>query len=350
VRDTSMDDLIRKTVSTGMREPSSECADENVMAAYLEGNLSVQEKAAFEEHASRCSSCQEILALSIKLQNPEATEQASQEKSAGKRTLFRFSIPIPVLGGVAAIVLIVVLFRFFGDSQQKLSTPQVAELHPPAREAEVMKPNAPMPQPVENKSSLVSEPPAARISIPGEKLKGAVVSELQSDRQAIPSAAPVVKTEEAKTVESRDLIGETKVAEVPATEVAVAAHSRSNEKLDAPSAAGAASDQMDKLQNLALNAVLPPPPSPRPQKAKAVESTVVRTRSDATGSRQIGEKVFYRDSGIWIDRQCAEHPNDPVVEIKSEATEYKSILEQYPELRDLLPAKIYWNGKTYLLR
>jgi hypothetical protein len=345
-----MDDLIRKTVSTGMREPSSECADENVMAAYLEGNLSAQEKAAFEDHASRCSSCQEILALSMKLQNPEATERVSREKSAGKRTLFRFSIPIPVLGGVAVIVLIVVLFRFFSDSQQKLSTPQVAELHSPAREAEVMKPNAPIPEPMENKSNLVQEPPAARMSVPEEKLKGAALSEVQTDRQTIPPAAPIVKTEEAKTVESRDLVGETKVAELPATEVAAAAHSRSNEKLDAPSSLGAASDQMDKLQDLALNAVLPPPPSLKPQKAKAAESAVLRTRSDATGSRQIGEKVFYRDSGIWTDRQCAEHPDDPVIEIKNEAPDYKSILEQYPGLRDLLPAKIYWNGKTYLLR
>jgi hypothetical protein len=88
VRDVSADRLIQKTISTRMRESPEGCADENTMAAYLEGNLSPQETAAFEDHVSECASCQEILALSMKLQADEATSQTTAEQGTGKRTLF----------------------------------------------------------------------------------------------------------------------------------------------------------------------------------------------------------------------------------------------------------------------
>jgi hypothetical protein len=345
-----MDDLIRKSVSTGIREPLTGCADENIMAAYLEGNLSAQEKAAFEGHAAQCASCQEILALSMKLKNPDASEQISKEGSSAKKTLFHFSIPIPVLGGgIAVIILIVVLFKFLGDSRQEPGAAQIAELHQSAREAQVMKQNAPLPQTAESRSNLTPEPPATETDALAGKLKGLASRDLGSEPQAIPPAAPVVKTEEAEAVEPPALLDDVKVAEIHPAETAVVGRSRSNERLDAASSADTDSEQGDKFQALTLNAAPSAQLSSKPQKEMKADLAKARSNPDAAGMRQVGEKEFYRNSGIWIDRQCALHPDDPIIEIDKEDPEYKLILEQYPKLRDLLPAKIYWNGKTYLL-
>jgi hypothetical protein len=292
----------------------------------------------------------------VKLQNSDANEQVSAEGSAAKKTLFHFSIPIPVLGGgFAVIVLIVVLFRFLGDFRQEPGTTQVAELHQPAREAEVretevMKQKAPLPQIVESRSNPASKPPAPGTDAPADRLKGIPSRDFGSELKAIPPAAPVVKTEEAEAAKPPALVDEVEVAVIHPTETAAVGRSRSNERLDTASSADTDSDQRERIQDLTLNAAPSAQLSSKAQKDMKSELAMARSESDAAGKRQIGNKEFYRSSGIWIDQQCALHPDDPILEIKNETPEYKQILERYPELRDLLPAKIYWNNKTYLLR
>ena len=67
-------------------------------------------------------------------------------------------------------------------------------------------------------------------------------------------------------------------------------------------------------------------------------------------SRTIGDKIFYSNSGVWIDRKSAENTNDPVIEMPPGVPEYEKILNKYPEVRELVPVLIHWDGKNYLLR
>jgi len=114
VSDLAVDGWIQKMLSERLRGPSERCPDDSTAAAYLEAGLTRRERAAFEAHVSECRACQEVLALSLRLQDP-----------AGKRILFRVSVPIPALAAlIIAVVLSAVLFRI-------LSRPPAAQqAHP----------------------------------------------------------------------------------------------------------------------------------------------------------------------------------------------------------------------------
>jgi hypothetical protein len=139
---------------------------------------------------------------------------------------------------------------------------------------------------------------------------------------------------------------ETKMAEVGqeenraegavAPETATAARERDEE--ESPRASSAAIARMKGLAPLGL--------TPAPQSATAGK----RAGNKEADWRKIRDKVFDRESGLWVDRQCAKHPEAEVIEITEYAPEYRSILNEYPQLSDLLPVKIYWEGKIYLRR
>jgi hypothetical protein len=301
------------------------------MAAYLEARLSPQEKAAFEEHVSECASCQEILALSMKLQGQEDADQTAGEQTAGKRILFRFSIPIPVLGGVfIAFVLIAVLFRILGDSSQNLSRPQSAELHMPAQGTETVARNAPAPVTLAEKGNSAPEKPRTETRIPEEKAKVTLSSGLKAEIESPSPAVPAVEAEAAKT-------SETATREMAAS----GASPEGLRSATMPSPAAAPGRLEDRQAATALKA---------PTRDMIFGLREGRPELGAAESRQIRDKSFYFSLGYWIDRQCEEHRDDPIIEISPAVPEYGPILARYPELRDLLPAMVRWDGRNYLLR
>jgi hypothetical protein len=393
VRDASIDSLIQKMISVRMRESSESCADANTMAAYLEASLSPQEMAAFEAHVSDCASCQEVLALSMKLQDRDAGGQTEEEQSARKKLLFRFAIPIPVLGGVvAAIVLIAVLFRMVSDSGKNIQPPQSAELHAPARQTEIATRNIPPPPPVADKDSLVVEKPKldARLSENKAKALSSPISNAETESippatraESIPPSAPaVVEPAPGISAEADMQKMEAKGGAFPRGEESIARPSiyaaqnriaASNTLNMAPINATSPRDAMIRLGDLLQRRDLKAEAGE--QRAQIVEGIGQNHTNPAQGgkkiasqglgggvrqasrasiereeSRKIGEKAFYLSSVYWIDGQCIEHQDEPIVEITSAAPEYGQILTQYPELRNLRPALIYWNGKIYLLR
>ena len=102
MRDAPIDGLIRKSLSAGVRRTPDHYVSENLMAAYLEASLSPQEMSAFEAHVSDCAICQEVLAVYMKLQ-PHEADGLPNEALPEKKTLFRFSLPIPVAWGAAGL-------------------------------------------------------------------------------------------------------------------------------------------------------------------------------------------------------------------------------------------------------
>ena len=331
MRDTSVDGLIRKGISARMQESPDGCPDENMMAAYLEGNLSDPETTAYESHLAECSSCQETLALALKIQDTDASVQESLEPAAGKKVLFRFSIPIPVLGAVCvAIIVGAVLFRVIHNSGEKTAVPQSAELHLPARSAEpatapqkaesVVRP-APAPAPSDFKDGALAEnPPDQPLSYENRKKVEPQVA------IALPPAAPMVQDEAAMP------------SKAPAEKETVAEAPAAREELKA---AAAPAPRADRDQASRMRASAP---------SVAVLGGSAKAQSNTAGSRVIGDKEFYSDAGFWIDQKCAGRQGEPIIEIVPADPEYEAILERYKELRSLRPFLIYWKGRVCLLR
>src|SRR5688572_11453371 len=114
-----VDTAIRKSLSGVKSDPKGSCPDDNIVAAYLEGVLSSPEKSHFEEHASSCLNCQELVALSTKLLDPES-DQLSPAKTLPyrvQRRLFRF--PIPALALLLVAVAIGIIFREEKDGSKQ---------------------------------------------------------------------------------------------------------------------------------------------------------------------------------------------------------------------------------------
>jgi hypothetical protein len=132
-----MDRLIRKSLSAQARRSSEPCVNENLMAAYLERRLTPEEQRTVESHVADCPSCQEVLALALRLQSEEdsASPQASSTRS--KKVLFNLSIPIPALGALLICIVIGALFFRWPHPKRETAVKEqpVAELHSPAQPA-----------------------------------------------------------------------------------------------------------------------------------------------------------------------------------------------------------------------
>lgn len=321
-----MNDWVHKMISTRSRASSGVCSDENTIASYLEGNLSDQEKLEFETHVSGCAVCRDVLALVMKLREAEPTASAPEKDAfqISGNPWFHFSLPVPVLGAVCiAIISIAGIFFLMRDSGENLHPTQSAQLHLPTRQNRKMEPNVP---PVSSAGKTVGaqfEKIPMAVPEAGIDAQGTPVPDLKKDD--MPSAAPP----------SHDAA---MPMETPASPGRESARSPENESaLDAPDS------RMKSRQADGMPQYL--------QTAKT-EGTSIRDveEPEAIGLRKIGDKEFYWDSGYWTDRQCPKNPGVRVVEVAPADPEYKSILEHYPDLIKLAPAKIFVEGRIYIFR
>jgi len=386
VRDERVDDLIRKTLSASVDGMKEGCADANLMAAYLEFSLSEEETRKFESHVADCARCQEILALSMKL-SADAGETAQPVAEGSGKTLFHFSIPIPALGAVLmAIVLAAVVFFWNRESGVTRQTTQVAEVRSAAEKSDI----TPAGAPTQNAEGEVSralaqrDTPAMEARLPGiqKKKREAILTDTNA-QISLPAAPPAqavspvaepleTGTERAQIAASFAadpkpqashpaappepvLMAEGKAREMPEVTPAInapapaikAESAARREEVFRESVAGSGGQKpvaSDAAGMIVLNAAPPRDALLGPKDGGVFELT-------KGASKKIKDKVFYRNAmGFWVDRQCIEHRDSPIIEILPVAAEHESIMKEYPELRDLLPALVYWNGKNYLLR
>ncbi len=442
MRDAPIDGLIQKMLPARPAGSSGNCADENLMAAYLEASLSPREAADFEAHVSKCDSCQEILALAMKLQS-QSGEHRLQQPAGSKRMLFRFSIPVPVLGAlVVAVVLSAVFLRFPNKPDQKHENPQIAEVRRSVLETQQkeLKRTETLPQEpsfVSAKSARMDSASRPRkSSVDAARLQSSGMPKNEDARlsadyrtdlapitpQLSPEAAPAVPA--PASVATGDLVQAFQEAnesrKVPGEKGTAAATAKGEVKegtleTAAKGTAGTVPGAVP-VGDLAQRLLLAPSPAPvigaaQPQQDAPAPATVAVAQAQQVGkakdaavdeaasirvqeavarphvyavqnriaiahytspsvaasvrlalkdldspaqkpaaSRKIGERLFYRKSGYWIEKDCLKHPDAAIVEITPEASEYAQILKDYPEIGPLVPALIYWNSRLYLLR
>ena len=316
VRDGPIDGLIKQVLSSRARKGSEHCENENLMAAYLESSLSPEERAEFESHVADCAVCREVLALSIELQAQES-DHRTIARTDSKKTLFHFSIPIPIFGVLLLVlVLVAVLPRFPRRSGE--NPPAVSVSSKPSR--------------VETVAAEMKTNVAAVITEKNGKL-GPAVEEGKSEKAGYRLSAAAhkevpgsVSIRTAKLDEAQPLPSPESTARPTASSLAVPVLQKMAVGQGALTRSAAASVR------------------------RAIYALSLSANLNSAEPRGIGDKFFYNNSGFWIDKQCIEHLGAVIVEITTRAPEYESILKQYPDILKIAPAVIHWEGKNYVLQ
>src|SRR5262245_42237330 len=95
----SFNHLLRETLKAPAQEPTDECLDAGVLAAWFEGTLDPGERAAAEAHAADCSRCQAALAAMIRI------EPSIESRPWWRSPAFGWLVPITV--AAAAFVIFI---------------------------------------------------------------------------------------------------------------------------------------------------------------------------------------------------------------------------------------------------
>jgi hypothetical protein len=333
------------------------------MAAYIEESLSPEERSAFESHVADCAACREVLALSLKLRPQEEDDRFPHIAPASKRTVFRLSIPIPVLGAViVGVALLAMVFKFSNKPDERESKVQVAEVRPSTPPVEPGVQNVPVPAQenvlnkgdiLEKKARMVSKvgtpildsrmdlaeaPSAANIPVPNPVVAVPPAS-IQAAGGAIQPATPTPAETFSSVVADSSLPQKQKSEAETKSAAEQIASIRTQEPISRP--------RMFAASNRIATTLYSSPPAEATLK---FAFTSLSVNSKDAEAKEIGDRVFYKNSGFWVDKQCVEHSGNPIVEITSKDPEYEVILGKYPGVRSILPAAIYWEEKNYLLK
>jgi hypothetical protein len=287
---------------------------------------------------------------------PENAAEQSQNAPPARKMLFRFSIPIPVLGTlILAIALIPVLLRFYRSGGERTHLREIADVHLPekkytafaqdAKREELKKEtiivhskiNAPK-APAGKLSFAAKEETSPASTLPAVVESGDVASQIKEES---PAAAELNKRlpepQTGEKLKSRAL----SVADLPA---------EAAPPINIFEAKGKAADGLMDKKEFDANSSTPASVW-RARSVQAAPGALPWANSFSSPSLKIGDKIFFLNAGTWIDKECMERRTDSQNNtVLPGATERESIFKQYPELQKHLPAMIYWDHKSYLLQ
>jgi len=398
----NVDKAIGRALGHHARAAGGACPDENLIAAYLESRLPAAETAQVEEHASTCASCQEVMALAMKLDQPEIGVAA--EALSHKRVLFRLSIPLAALPLVLlALGGAYLIYRVVQPSRPpETASVQVAPKGAETSVAtEAAKPALQEQKPIAlDEKGLAQDKDAGRRKIPGRSVppatKQPVVVSAPEPTPSTVSATQVAEQNVAKDAELLKLAAApqpvahevsvqpvaARQAEViksgeitpPATPertrtrdtLLVAAGAKSEIQTQTQTEAGKPKTEKDvRMPALGFAAGVPGGAvggivrdalADRTEAARhAIRNLSEEDRSklDMASARKVGDRVFLLRNGYWIDLACAGRPASPVLQINRASDEFKKISKTLAGLSELLPSDapilLCWEGKSYLI-
>lgn len=325
---------IRRMLERGARSAGGACGGDDLMAAYLEGRLAEGERRRFEEHASGCPECLQVMGLAMKLAPApgESGAAAAGRRAAARKTLFRISIPLTAVAAAAVLVVagtvVLYMVRDAGRAPVRISEVRTAplvepDLPPPAQLARVAAPAA----------GGGSAPPGAALTGVRDKSHAAL------EPASTPGAGKAVKAEPPAVMVPREpqeaALSRAQADEASAGEAivirALLAQAPGREQAAAP-AAGQAVQRM------------------LPEQAENVARGDLRV----PGKIAVKGRTFQDRGAYWVDDECAAMPGAEILEVRPDTKEYREIMASYPEIRSLLAGGksvvLCLNGRIYVLR
>jgi len=366
---------------------SPNCPDDNAIAAYLEQKLSLAERARLEDHASTCMQCQEVLALSMKVDDTRGSDFVAARPA--RTVLFRFSFTLSSLALVVVAVAAGILI-LQTRSSRKPAVSQVAEFREkkslpaatgkdPAdsvaqnsRQVSVESTDlkaavAPVVRDEESRlrekarrdnGARETDMPAARARKSQETLKERAaelegVSPARKDdarKQVAGVAGQVVRTQTAAGGDKDGLlqVQSNEKPQVPASAPAsavVAEMSAKTAQMTPQSALDAFSQFADQTSAYEL------------QRAKGAANRKLESAPKVLISQTVkkaGSKTFYLLAGYWIDGECRGRSAAQIEEVSEGEARYLELSREFPGILELrssrLPVLLHRGDKNYVIR
>ncbi len=186
-----LDTILRRAMRAEPGPATPECADATSLAAYSDRSLTAAERGRLETHFADCARCQLLLANIAR-----ADESARGARAASEVPWYRrWSIAIPALGAVAAILVFIAIRRPVNEAPQsdevvamaKRESPELAAPEPAAAPempevASAPPPAAPAPAPPASEIAMneAKAPAAPR----GKAMNGTALHRMQSGAAA----------------------------------------------------------------------------------------------------------------------------------------------------------------------
>jgi len=384
--DPIIDSAIRKALGSRLSLSSPNCPDDNAIAAYLEQKLSLAERARLEDHASTCMQCQEVLALSMKVDDTRGSDFVAARPA--RTVLFRFSFTLSSLALVVVAVAAGILI-LQTRSSRKPAVSQVAEFREkkslpaatgkdPAdsvaqnsRQVSVESTDlkaavAPVVRDEESRlrekarrdnAARETDMPAARARKSQETLKERAaelegVSPARKDdarKQVAGVAGQVVRTQTAAGGDKDGLlqVQSNEKPQVPASAPAsavVAEMSAKTAQMTPQSALDAFSQFADQTSAYEL------------QRAKGAANRKLESAPKVLISQTVkkaGSKTFYLLAGYWIDGECRGRSAAQIEEVSEGEARYLELSREFPGILELrssrLPVLLHRGDKNYVI-
>jgi hypothetical protein len=367
---------------------SGPCPDANMLAAYLERGLSGGERTAVEVHASTCDSCRALLALSLKIGDPDAARIESAPAAPLRSNLFRFVVP---LSATAALVLAAGIGIVLLRNQEVREKPQeqLAEVRSrPAQSADLPESRAPA-GPAENETGAAPMkeivPAPAQSAAPGKdalrtqaseamdlkasredrslEVAAAITAPKEPGGQKVEDQAAAAKYEEAEHRPTGAVVGGVvggiappRPADEKRAGGAAPADAPAAEQVltRAPVAREVAMDQSSfagQKMRLSGSAAAALDRSRALVRRMAAER---KSRPESDGDRALGGRRFVREEDHWVDLSCLLHPEAEMAVCEPGSLESQEILKSLPGLADLKKTGssilVFWSGRILLIR
>jgi len=385
--DPIIDSAIRKALGSRLSLSSPNCPDDNAIAAYLEQKLSLAERARLEDHASTCMQCQEVLALSMKVDDTRGGDFVAARPA--RTVLFRFSFTLSSLALVVVAVAAGILILQTRSSRkpavsqvaefrEKKSLPAAAGKDPAdsvaqnSRQVSVESTDlkaavAPVVRDEESRlrekarrdnAARETDMPAARARKSQETLKeraaeleGAASPARKDDarKQVAGVAGQVVRTQTAAGGDKDGLlqVQSNEKPQVPASAPAsavVAEMSAKTAQMTPQSALDAFSQFADQTSAYEL------------QRAKGAANRKLESAPKVLISQTVkkaGSKTFYLLAGYWIDGECRGRSAAQIEEVSEGEARYLELSREFPGILELrssrLPVLLHRGDKNYVI-
>jgi hypothetical protein len=385
-----VDGALRRVLASRRVDVPEACPDANMLAAYLEARLSPDEATRFEEHASDCRNCQEMLALSLTLAEGEA-EIAAQTAPAPQGFSYRSSPLRVALAAVAVLTVGMLLFLATKNEQMVQQRPQMAAREKrqndvsggaaaalSAPQATVVSSSSPAatPQPVPaegekqpakakdvavirpsrmpDAATSLTPPPSQRPldAVAEVRPQVAAAADFQSKARAVapqPAAGAAAEQLQKEEKGQRDVQAlQENMAAARQTELRMQAGDTARQRAD-PAARGGGV-QLALLPSGAAQAQVQ---APGAAVEKRVRLAVQEAAANVLGTQMLGDRIFLRTPNYWVEVECTLHGEAPSREITRNSKAFSDMLMQETALSRLpsgLPVLLYWHGTKLLIR